>query len=55
MPIYTMQYIVSAPVEKLYTFTVSPEVFAQLDQVMSHYLKLHVDRHFKSLDMLELL
>ncbi len=53
--IYTMQYIVSAPVEKLYTFTVSPEVFAQLDQVMSHYLKLHVDRHFKSLDMLELL
>lgn len=53
--IYTMQYIVSSPVEKLYSFTVAPEVLKDLEQVMSHYLQLHIDKPFKSLEMLELM
>lgn len=53
--IYTMQYIVSSPVEKLYTFTVAPEVLKDLDNVMEHYLKLHIDKPFKSLEMLDLI
>lgn len=53
--VYTMQYIVSAPVEKLYTFTVSPQVLKDLENVMEYYLKLHVDRRFKSLDMLDMI
>ena len=53
--VYTMQYIISSSVEKLYTFTVSPQVLKDLENVMEFYLKLHIDRRFKSLDMLELL
>ena len=53
--LYTMQYIISSPVEKLYSFTVSPEVLQDLENVMEHFIRLHIDRKFKSLDMLELL
>lgn len=53
--IYTMQYIISSPVEKLYTFTVSSQVLADLENVMDFYCKLHIDRRLKSLDMLEML
>lgn len=53
--VYTMQYIVSAPVERLYTFTVSADVRKDLEAVMDQYLKLHIDRKFKTLDMLELI
>lgn len=53
--VYTMQYIVSSTVEKLYTFTVHPQVLKDLEKVMEFYLKLHIDRHFKSLEMLEIL
>ena len=53
--VYTMQYIISVPVEKLYSFTVSAEVLRDLENVMEHFIRLHVDRKFKSLDMLDLL
>ncbi|MBB5265339.1 DNA repair protein RecO (recombination protein O) [Catenibacillus scindens] len=53
--IYTLQYIVSSPVEKLYTFTVNDEVQRDLEQVMDHYMRLHIDRKIKSLEMLEML
>ena len=53
--IYTMQFIISAPVEKLYSFTVNDEVLKDLENVMDYYLKLHIDRRFKSLEMLELM
>ena len=52
---YALQYVVAASVEKLYTFTVHPQVLKDLEKVMEFYLKLHIDRHFKSLEMLEIL
>lgn len=50
---YTMQYIISATVEKLYTFTVSDKVLAQLQRVMKEYLNMYVGHTFKSLKILD--
>ncbi|MEE1314887.1 MAG: DNA repair protein RecO [Faecalimonas sp.] len=52
--LYALQYIVSSPLEKLYTFTVSEEVLAELGKVLRQYLDMYVDKHFKSLEILEM-
>lgn len=52
--LYTLQYIVSSTIEKLYTFTVSDEVLAQLGHVLGQYMDTHVDKKFKSLEILEM-
>ncbi len=52
--LYTLQYIVSSTIEKLYTFTVSDEVLGQLRKIMKQYMKTHVDKTFKSLEILEM-
>lgn len=51
--IYAMQYIISSSIEKLYTFTVSDPVQRELKQLMKQYLRYHIDRNFKSLEVLE--
>lgn len=51
--LYTMQYVISAPVEKLYTFTVSDQVLKQLQKIMKWYMAEHVDKSFKSLEIME--
>ncbi len=53
--IYTMQYIILTPIEKLYTFTVNEQVLRELRKVMERYLKMMVDVKFKSLEILEML
>ena len=52
--IYTLQYIVSSSIEKLYTFTVSDEVLAELKKVVKQYTDSHIDKRFKSLEILEI-
>lgn len=52
--LYALQYIVSSPIEKLYTFTVSDEVLRQLKLIMKQYIGLYVDKTFKSLEILEI-
>lgn len=52
--LYTLQYIVATPVEKLYTFTVSEEVLLQLQTVMKKYMATYVEKRFKSLEILEM-
>lgn len=52
--LYALQYIVSSPIEKLYTFTVSDEVLAQLCKIMGQYMGMYVDKRFKSLQILEM-
>lgn len=52
--LYTLQYIVSTPIEKLYTFTVSDEVLGQLKKIMKQYIGMYVDKQFKSLEILEM-
>lgn len=53
--VYTLQYIMSSPVEKLYTFTVSDSVLTQLQQVAEAYMKKFVGHEFKSLEVLQTL
>ena len=51
--LYTMQYIISSPVERLYTFAVKKEVLEELGKVTGAYLDTYVGKHFKSLEILE--
>ena len=53
--LYSMQYIESTPVVKLYTFTVAENVLAELEKVMDRLMEVYVDRLFKSLEILETL
>ncbi len=50
--LYTVQYIITAPIEKLYTFTVSEKVQNILEQIVEHAMKLATDRRFKSLEFI---
>ena len=52
--IYTMQYILATPLEKLFTFTVSDEVLSELCEVMDRFLAKHVGHKMKSEEMLEI-
>ena len=52
--VYTMQYIVSSTIEKLYTFTVSDAILGELRAVMKQYMDTHVEKAFKSLEILEM-
>ena len=51
--IYTMQYIISAEIEKLYTFTVSSEVLAELRMIMDRWRERYLEKRMKSLEILE--
>jgi DNA repair protein RecO (recombination protein O) len=51
--IYTLQFIVTAPIEKLYSFTVSDEVLRELKRCMDQYRKLYIDKEIKSLKVIE--
>lgn len=53
--LYTMQFIILTPVEKLYTFAVSDQVLKELKRFMDRYMKRMVDTGFKSLEILEML
>lgn len=47
--VYTLQRILSSPLEKLYTFTVGDKILTELEQVVGRYFKSRTDRDFKSL------
>lgn len=52
--IYTLQRIVSSPLEKLYNFNVSDGVLKEIGAVVSRYFSAHTDREFKSLSTMAL-
>lgn len=51
--LYTMQYVISSRIEKLYTFTLSEKVLAELQKIMKAYLEKYVGHSFKSLKILD--
>ena len=51
--LYTMQYIITAEIGKLYTFVLNEETFAKFQKIMTLYVRRYVDREFKSLLVLE--
>lgn len=53
--LYTLQFIISTPVEKLFSFLVSKEVLKQLQKISSHFLRQYTREEFKSLEMLDVL
>lgn len=50
--LFTMQYIISKDIEKLYTFRVSSKVLNELTRIIKEYMKSYIDHEFKALDML---
>ncbi len=51
--LYTMQYIVSSPLERLYCFQVKEEVLLCLERIMNEYMDRYIDRDFHSLELLD--
>lgn len=51
--IYTLQYIQSSSIEKLFTFRVSDEVLNEIGKLNEQYLELYIDKKFRSLKMFE--
>lgn len=50
---YAVNYIMETTVEKLYTFTVTPQVLGQLKEIADDYRRRYIDRPFKSLEIVE--
>ncbi|MCF2682310.1 DNA repair protein RecO [Faecalicatena contorta] len=50
---YTLQYILSVPIEKLYTFVVKEEVLEEISRVMKAYMETYTGKTFKALKILE--
>ncbi|MDD3278551.1 MAG: DNA repair protein RecO [Lachnospiraceae bacterium] len=52
---YVCEYIQGAAIAKLYTFQLKKEVLEELEHLMDSYLPRVLDRHFKSLEILEMM
>lgn len=50
--IYTLQYIISTTLDKLYIFQLSDAVWREVDQVVGRYFERHVTKKFHSLEIL---
>ena len=47
--LYTMQHIVSVPIDELYQFTVSDRILTELNKIMNTYISYYIDKQFKTL------
>jgi DNA repair protein RecO (recombination protein O) len=53
--LYTVQFIESSEVNRLYTFSLKEDAFSELKSVADSFRKAYVDREFKSLEILSTL
>lgn len=51
--VYAWEFVLSSPVEKLYTFTLSEPVMAQFTRCVEENKKRFIDKSFHSLDILQ--
>ncbi len=51
--LYAIRYIIETKPEKLYTFTVTAEVLAEMERAIGRYKTRYMNGHFKSLDLIE--
>ena len=52
---YAWEYVIFSPIEKLYTFLLTDEVFEEFRRSVERNKKSYIDRTFHSLDILEVL
>lgn len=50
---YALAYVIQTPLQKLYSFTLTPEVFAEFRRVQDRFNRRNIDREFKSLEILK--
>ena len=50
--LYTLQYIIASPINKLFTFTVSDNVMTELTMIISRWMAGHCDKNFKTLELM---
>lgn len=53
--LYALQYIIASPLDKLYTFTLTPEAEQETARWMDRYIDRNTDKKFKSLEILEMM
>ncbi len=53
--LYTLQYMVATPLEKIYSFTLKPEVEREVTRWVKRYIDRYTDKRFKSLEILEMM
>lgn len=53
--VYTMQYILSYPIDKLFTFYLKDEIYKEFERVVKKHIGLYIQKHFKSLEMLKII
>lgn len=53
--VYTMQFILSTKVEKLYSFTVNDDVFREFKRLMDRYRETYIDHKLKTLELINIL
>lgn len=53
--LYALQYIASVPLQRLYRFTLKPEAFGEMEQVIRWGIARFIDKKFRSLKVLETL
>lgn len=53
--LYAMRFIATAPMGKLYTFTVKDEVLLELEHFIHRYTAANTDKRFRSLQILEVM
>lgn len=51
--LYALHFVTTAPVERLYSFSLKEESKKEFNRIVKKYLKYSVDKTFKSLDVLE--
>lgn len=50
--VYALQYIITSPINKLFTFNVKGSVLEQMEKIIGQYIKKVVDKKFNSLDFI---
>lgn len=50
---YTVRFVLSSPLDKLFSFRLSPEVLAEFSDITDQLMKFSVDKKFKSLEFID--
>lgn len=51
--VYTLQYVISTGIGKLFNFSVSESVLTEFGMVMNRWMAIYIERQFRSLEFIE--